>query len=134
VEKTFYLEIITADRQFFIGQADALILPIQDGQYGVLAGHEPTVTAILPGELKFKAEGQWQVAAVAGGFAEISPDYVIVLVASAEHPDEIDVKRAEAARERAEERLRHKQSKVEYYTSKAALARAMARLKTRGGK
>jgi len=78
--------------------------------------------------------GQWQLAAVSGGFAEITPEYAVVLISSAEHPEEIDINRAEAARERAEERLRHKQSVVEYYNSKAALARAMARLKTRGRK
>ncbi|MET0018317.1 ATP synthase F1 subunit epsilon [Oscillibacter sp.] len=134
MEKTFYLEIISVDRQFYIGLAEGLILPIQDGQYGILADHEPTVTAIEPGELKYKVNGQWQLAAVSGGFAEIMPEYVVVLISSVEHPEEIDIKRAEAARERAEERLRHKQSVEEYYNSKAALARAMARLKTRGRK
>ena len=134
MEKTFYLEIISVDRQFYIGPAEGLILPIQDGQYDVLAGHEPTVTAIEPGELKYKVNGEWQSASVSGGFAEITPEYAVVLIASVEHPEEIDIKRAEAARERAEERLRHKQSVVEYYNSKAALARAMARLKTRGPK
>lgn len=134
MEKTFYLEIISVDRQFYIGQAEGLILPILDGQYGVLAGHEPTVTAIEPGELKYKVNGQWKPAAVSGGFAEITPEYAVVLISSVEHPEEIDIKRAEAARERAEERLRHEQSVVEYYNSKASLARAMARLKTRGRK
>lgn len=66
---------------------------------------------------------------VSDGFAEIMPDYVILLVSSAERPEEIDRKRAERARERAEERLRQKQSIREYHLSKAALARAMARLK-----
>lgn len=128
----FYLEIVAVDRQFYIGPAQALILPIQDGQYGVLPGHETTVVSIVPGELRYQVDGVWSPAAVSGGFAEITPDYVIVLVASAEHPDEIDVKRAQEALERAAERLRHKQSIAEYYNSKASLARAMARLKTRG--
>ncbi|MCI2106584.1 MAG: ATP synthase F1 subunit epsilon [Intestinimonas sp.] len=134
MEDTFYLEIITVARQFYIGPAEAVILPIQDGRYGVLPRHETTVAAIVPGELKYKIDGQWRLAAVSGGFAEITPDYVVVLISSAEHPEEIDIKRAEAARQRAEERLRHKQSVMEYYHSKAALARAMARLKTRGRK
>ena len=97
---TFYLEIITPKRQFYIGPAEAL-------------------------------DGKWEPAAVGAGFVEIKPDYVILLVGFAEHPEEIDRKRAEAARERAEERLRQKQSIHEYYHSKAALARAVARLKTR---
>ena len=118
---TFYLEIITPERQFYIGPAEALVFP----------GHEPAVTAVEPGELRYKVDGKWEPAAVGAGFVEIKPDYVILLVGFAEHPEEIDRKRAEAARERAEERLRQKQSIHEYYHSKAALARAMARLKTR---
>lgn len=89
------------------------------------------VTAIEPGELRYKTNGKWEPAAVGAGFAEVKPDYVILLVGFAEHPEEIDRKRAEAAKKRAEERLRQKQSIHEYYHSKAALARAMARLKTR---
>ena len=63
------------------------------------------------------------------GLTEIMPDRVIVLVSAAERPEEIDMKRAEAARERAEERLKQKLSMRDYYNSKAALARAMARLR-----
>ena len=128
---TFYLEIITPERQFYIGPAQALILPAVDGEMGIYPGHEPVVTAIEPGELRYKTEDKWEPAAVGAGFAEIKPDYVILLVGFAEHPEEIDFKRAQAAKERAEERLRQKQSIHEYYHSKAALARAMARLKTR---
>lgn len=130
---TFYLEIITPDRQFYIGPAQSMILPIQDGQYGVLPGHEATVTAITPGELRFQVDGEWHAAVVSSGFAEITPDYTIVLASAAERPEEIDLIRAREAKERAAERLRHKQSLQEYYNSKAALARAMARLKA-GGK
>ena len=122
---TFYLEIITPERQFYIGPAEALVFPAVDGEMGV------AVTAVEPGELRYKVDGKWEPAAVGAGFVEIKPDYVILLVGFAEHPEEIDRKRAEAARERAEERLRQKQSIHEYYHSKAALARAMARLKTR---
>ena len=104
---TFQLEIFTPERQFYVGPAEAIIFPAVDGEMGVYPGHEPVVTAIEPGQLRYKAEGKW------------------------EHPEEIDRKRAEAAKRRAEERLRQKQSIHEYYHSKAALARAMARLKTR---
>ncbi len=130
MEKTFTLEILTPDRQFYVGLAEALIIPIQDGQYGVQPGHEPVVTAIQPGELKYKTDGAWHVAAVSTGLAEIMPDYAILLVAAAEKPEEIDLKRAQAARERAEEHLRQKESLQEYHRSQAALARALARLKT----
>ena len=89
------------------------------------------VIAVEPGELQYQIDGVWHRAAVGQGFAEIMPEYVILLAATAEHPEEIDEARARRAKERAEERLRQKQSLQEYYRSKAALARAMARLKTR---
>ena len=131
MDKTFYLEIITPEKQFYVGPASGLVMPALDGEYGIQPGHEPIVTAIEPGQLRYKTEDKWEPAAVGAGFAEIKPDYVILLVGFAEHPEEIDRKRAHAAKERAEERLRQKQSIHEYYHSKAALARAMARLKTR---
>ena len=133
---TFYLEIITPERQFYIGTAEALVIPAVDGEMGIYPGHEPVVTAIEPGELRYKTEGKWEPAAVGAGFAEVKPDYVILLVGFPEHPEEIDRRRAEAAKKRAEERLRQKQSIHEYYHSKAALARAMAKVYRRqtGGK
>ena len=122
-QTSFYLEIITPERQFYIGPAHALVIPAVDGEMGIYPGHEPVVTAIEPGELRYENEGVWESAVVGSGFAEI------LLVGFAEHPEEVDRKRAEAAKLRAEERLRQKQSIQEYYHSKAALARAMARLK-----
>ena len=125
----FHLEIVTPDRQFFIGEAESLVLPAVDGQLGVLKGHSPVVTALEPGMLQFRtAEGE-ETAVVGQGLAEIFPERVMVLASFAERPEEIDLKRAEAARQRAEERLRQKLSVQEYHNSKAALARALARLK-----
>ena len=128
-EKTFHLEIITPDKQFFIGEAEALVLPALDGSLGVEAGHEPIATAVVPGEVRFRRDGDWTYAVVGQGLTEIMPDRVMVLVSAAERPEDIDLKRAEAARERAEERLKQKLSLRDYYNSKAALARAMARLR-----
>ncbi|MGE4352462.1 MAG: ATP synthase F1 subunit epsilon [Oscillospiraceae bacterium] len=128
---SFHLEIITPDRQLFVGEIESLIIPALDGLLGVAVGHEPTVTAIEPGEIKYKVNGKWNTAVVSQGLAEIMPEYTMVLVASAERPEEIDILRAKAARERAEEHLRQKQSLQEYHNSKAALARAMARLKAK---
>ena len=77
---TFYLEIITPERQFYIGPAEALVFPAVDGEMGVYPGHEPAVTAVEPGELRYKVDGKWEPAAVGAGFVEIKPDYVILLV------------------------------------------------------
>ncbi len=125
----FYLEILSPERQFFSGNAEMIVFPAIDGLHGVLPRHEPMVTALSAGELKFKVDGQWRYAAVGDGFVEIMPEYVILLADSVELPEEIDVNRAKAAKERAEERLRQRKSQIEYYQTQAALSRAMARLK-----
>ena len=110
MDKTFYLEIITPEKQFYVGPASSLAMPALDGEYGIQPGHEPIVTAIEPGLVRFQADGTWNDVVVSDGFAEVMPDYVILLVSSAERPEEIDRARAERAKERAEERLRQKQS------------------------
>ncbi|MEA4987228.1 MAG: ATP synthase F1 subunit epsilon [Anaerovorax sp.] len=129
MSKTFDLKIVASDRDFFEGKSEMIILPAIDGNHGVMAQHESMVTAIQSGEVRFQVDGEWKIAALGDGFAEIMPDYVVVVVDTAEWPEEIDVRRAEEAKERAEERLRSKQALMEYYHSKAALSRAMTRLK-----
>lgn len=130
---TFYLEIVTPERTFFTGKALSLILPALDGQQGVLAGHEPMVTAVESGVLEYRTEdGQWHFAAVSRGFAEVMPEYVILLVSTAEHPSEIDEQRARQAMERAERRLHTLPTdREEYGFSQAAFERARARLKAK---
>ena len=100
-----------------------------DGLYGVLANHEDTVTAVVAGELRFKVNGEWHAAVVGEGFADITRDFVLIAVDTVERPEDIDIIRAREAKERAEERLRQKQSRLQYYHTQAALSRAMARLK-----
>lgn len=129
MDSIFQLEIITPEKQFFKGETDSLVMPALDGEYGVRAGHEPVVTALEPGTVRYHIQEGWQTVVVSQGFAEVMPDYAILVVSAAERPDEIDQARAERAKARAEEQLRQKQSIQEYHHSKAALARAMARLK-----
>lgn len=127
--KTFYLEIIASDHPFFKGDCEILVFKGLDGEYGILANHEEMVTCLSAGEIRFKVDGEWKHAAVSDGFIEITSKYVVLLADTAEKPEEIDVKRAEEAKMRAEERLRQKQSIKEYYQTQAALNRAMSRLK-----
>lgn len=127
--KTFYLEILTPEKEFFKGDAESVVMPAIDGEYGVQSGHEPVVTALEPGTVRFFADGKWQEAVVSQGFAEVKPDYAVLFTGSAEKPEEIDRARAERAKQRAEERLRQKLSVQEYHRSQASLSRAMARLK-----
>lgn len=129
--KLFKLEIIASDHPFYKGECEMLVFPGIDGQHGILASHEPMVTCLKPGEVKFLIDGEWQYAAVSEGFVEITPEYVILLADSIEKPDEIDLVRAEEAKIRAEEKLRQQLSKQEYYHTIAALNRAMTRLKVK---
>ncbi|HEY5584552.1 MAG TPA: F0F1 ATP synthase subunit epsilon [Ruminiclostridium sp.] len=126
---TFFLEVITPERKFFSGEAEGVIFKSIDGEMGVLAKHAPTVAAVAVGPLKINAQGKWIDALVTDGFAKIMPDKVVILVDTAEYPEEIDVNRAKAAKDRAQERLQKQLGQLEYMRSKAALSRAMARLK-----
>lgn len=129
---TFYLEMVSPQDVFFSGNARQVILPGVDGAYGVLPNHEPMVTAIMAGIVRYQdEEGNWQEAVASDGCVEVMPERVIVLAATLERPEDIDRNRALAAKQRAEERLRQKQSQYEYYQTQAALARALARLKAK---
>lgn len=127
--KTFHLEIIASDHPFYKGECEKLIFPGIDGEHGILANHQAMVTCLKSGELRFQVDGQWQHAAVSGGFVEVTPKYVILLADTIERPEEIDVNRANEAKIQAEEKLRQKKSIKEYYISQAELNRAINRLK-----
>ncbi|HPY84305.1 ATP synthase F1 subunit epsilon [Ruminococcus sp. XPD3002] len=127
--RTFQLEIIATDRVFFKGECEHLVITAIDGLLGIMAGHEPLVTCLPTGELKYMVNGEWKYAAISEGFIQVMPEKSVILADSCELPEEIDIKRAEEARQRAEEKLRQKQSIFEYYQTQAALNRAMNRLK-----
>ena len=126
---TFNLEIITPERNFFSGEVECVVFKSVDGEMGVLARHAPTVAAVAVGPIRIKADGKWIDAVVTEGFAKIMPDKVVIMTDTAEYPEEIDINRAKAAKDRAQERLQKQLSQLEYMRSKTALARAMARLK-----
>ena len=127
---SFILNITASSGEFYQGSCESLVLPVKDGVYGVQAGHSPVVVAIHMGMLHFTVNGETRDVLVGDGIAEVNPSFVLLLVDSAERPEDIDRNRAEAARIRAAERLQHKQSMHEYYQTKIALDRAMQRLQT----
>ena len=126
----FMLNITASSGEYYQGDCEDLVLPISDGVYGIQAGHSPVLVALEMGIMQFTVNGETRSVLVGDGIAEVTPTYVVLLVDSAERPEDIDKNRAEAARIRAEERLQHKQSMHEYYQSKIALDRAMQRLQT----
>lgn len=132
---TFGLNVIASDKQFYLGRGKSISLPAKDGEITIWAHHADMMIAIVPGEIRFQDEDdRWHTAVVGGGFAQIINNRVMVLADSIEKPEEVDIKRAQEAKERAQEQLRQKQSQQEYYISKASLARAMARMKVTGNK
>ena len=113
----FILNITASSGEFYQGYCESLTLPTGDGVYGVQAGHNPVLVALHMGIAKFTVDGETREVLVGDGIAEVTPTFVLLLVDSAERPEDIDRNRAEAARIRAEERLQHKQSICLLYTS-----------------
>lgn len=124
----FYLEIISPEGKFLEGQVESIIVPGLDGYVGILADHIPVVISLKDGLIKIKQNNVWKEAVIHGGFIEVEQKKSIIICNTVEWPENIDINRALAAKERAEERLRQKQSQTEYMHSKAALARALSRL------
>ena len=120
---SFYLKVISANRVFFAGKCRSLIVPEFDGQKEILAHHEDMVIAIDEGQMKFQPEGsdEWIHAVVGMGFVEIVNNRVTLLVETAEKPEEIDVRRAEEAKQRAEERLRRSRVSMSIITQEQHL-------------
>ena len=111
----FILNITASSGEFYQGDCESLTLPTSDGVYGVQAGHNPVLVALHMGLMHFTVNGEEHEVLVGDGIAEVTPTFVLLLVDSAERPEDIDRNRAEAARIRAAERLQHKQSMHEYY-------------------
>ena len=130
--KTFKLDILACDKYFFSGDCEEAIFPSIDGSRGVMAGHEPMICCLSAGEIQYRCDGEWHRAIVSEGFLEVMPNFVKMFADTVERPEDIDIKRAEAAKARAEERLRQQLSTKQYYHTKAALNRAMARIKAAG--
>jgi len=123
------LDIVTPDHLVAHDSVSAVTLPGKSGYLGILPGHAPLLTELVPGELVYTRDSIIHYLAVNWGFAEVLPDRVIVLVQSAERAEDIDVERAGRAKQRAEERLkRFSDPQVDLARAQEALRRAMARL------
>ena len=123
------VEIVTVERMVYSGEADMVVAPGIEGVLGILPRHAPLLTALQVGELRVKNDGQEISMAIGGGFMEVSPDKVIILADTAERAEEIDIARAEAARERAERLLRERPEGVDLAGIEGALRRSRIRLK-----
>ena len=127
-KNSFLLRIITPDRVFYENQVEMVEFNTTEGEIGVLPGHIPLTVIVKPGILNItETEGDIE-AALHAGFAEILPDRVTILAEIIEWPEEIDEERAEAAKGRAEERLRSRTPETDIMRAETALQRAMARI------
>lgn len=124
----FRLQIITPERIFLDTEAYMVEFNTIEGEIGVYAHHIPLTTIIKPGILTIRMDGEEKEAALHSGFVEILPDKVTILAEVIEWPEEIDLHRAEAAMERAKERIAHRASETDIARAETALMRAMARI------
>ena len=127
------LELATPVRMLVTAEVDEIVAPGSEGYFGVLPGHAAFLTTLGSGEVSYRTGQREHYLAVAGGFAEVRAERVIILAEHAELPEEIDRARAERARQRAEMRLQGKspenlQEEIDYARAMAALSRALTRL------
>lgn len=123
----FQVEVVTPERRLFTMHSEMVIATTTEGEIGIMAKHQAMVAALKPCVVKIRGEHPVNLA-VGGGFMEMTGDTLTILAPSAERGSEIDLARAEAARARAEERLKQRNSDLDITRAEAALGRAMARL------
>ncbi|MBU4234169.1 MAG: F0F1 ATP synthase subunit epsilon [Desulfobacterales bacterium] len=132
-EKELLLEVVTPDRLVLSTQAEVVVCPGVEGQFGVLPGHIAFLSALDIGEMYYKAGGKTEYLAVSGGFAEVTGEKVTIVAESAEMGREIDVERAKRAQERAEKRLAAaKTENIDWTRAEAAMRRSLMRTKVAG--
>jgi F-type H+-transporting ATPase subunit epsilon len=122
------LQVVTPEHDVAHDEVDFVEMPALDGDIGVLPGHAPLLTELGTGVLMYRSNGVQHFAAVAGGFAEVLPDRVILLAEVAELGENIDVARAQAAHERALKILQQKAEQVDFVAAQSALERSLIRI------
>jgi F-type H+-transporting ATPase subunit epsilon len=125
---TLHLQIITPDKVLVREDVDSVQIPGKNGYLGVLPGHAPLITELMIGEISYVQGGNSQYLAVAWGFAEVLPDKVTILADTAERAEDIDVKRAQEAKAKADEALRQAAPDLDYDAVQYAQRRAEVRL------
>ena len=126
---SMHVEVVTAERELYSGEADLVSAPGSEGILGILPNHTALLALLKPGELRIGLDGKEEALFVSGGFIEVAHNRVTVLADTAEHAEEIDAARAEAARRRAQELLQEARSTEDRVALQVALQRAIYRLK-----
>jgi len=126
---TFQLEIVTPAKLVVKDVAEEAQIPGLNGYLGILPGHAPLITELSVGTITYRSGGAEHTLAVAWGFAEVLPDKVTILAETAERPQEIDVERAQKAKERAAQRLKSNDPTIDFDRAEDARQRAETRIK-----
>jgi F-type H+-transporting ATPase subunit epsilon len=122
------LEIVTPDRALVAEQVDEVEVPGSDGYFGVLPGHAPLLASLQVGELWYRKGQEKFYLAIAFGFVEVLPDKVTVLAQIAERAEDIDLRRAEKAKARAEERMAGRNPDIDFERARVAMMKSLIRL------
>jgi F-type H+-transporting ATPase subunit epsilon len=122
------LEIVTPEGLLLREDVDEVVAPGEKGYFGVLPGHTPFMATLGLGELSYRVEATWRYIACFWGWCEVLPDRVNVLAEVGERAEDIDTDRAEAARKRAEERLKVIKDEAGYAEAHLDYVRAVTRL------
>src|ERR1700726_4349448 len=125
--EVFQLEIVTPEKRAVNTSATEAQIPGKDGYLGILPGHAPLITELAVGEISYRKNSQTHYLALAWGFAEVLPEKVTILAETAERPQEIDVKRAQESKRRAEEALTNGKTEVDFTHAEDSLKRAETR-------
>lgn len=129
---TMHVDIVSAEREIFSGTAEMLFAPLATGEVGVLPRHAPLVARMKPGEVRVRTATEELEFYVSGGLLEIQPHVVTVLADTAARAKDLDEAAALAAKQRAEEALKSRQSNIDYAKAMAELAEAIAQLRAIG--
>jgi F-type H+-transporting ATPase subunit epsilon len=129
---TLKLEVVTPDSTVVSAEAEMVVCPGVEGEFGVLPQHVSLLSALKIGLLRYRASGKDEHLFISGGFADVNNNVMTVLAESAELAADIDASRAQAARDRAEKRLASRDDSVDAVRAEAALTRAVSRLRIAG--
>ena len=126
--KEFHLQIVTPDGITFDGMAESLLVRSETGDIEIMAGHADLFASLGIGRARIKADGEIRIGSAAGGFISVSQGAVKLIATTFEFKDTIDLERAKAAKENAEEKLRTANTDKEMLLAKAKLQRAINRI------
>jgi F-type H+-transporting ATPase subunit epsilon len=124
-----YVDVVSAERSIFSGEAKFVALPGEGGELGILHGHTPLITRIRPGSVRIeKADGDEEFVFVAGGYLEVQPDRITVLAETAIRGHDLDEAKALEAKRRAEEAMQNRGTDFNLALAQTEFAMAAAQL------